>query len=629
MRKTLLFKIIAILFPFLFVLLLEVSLRIFSYGHSFDLFTEYPQTPGYLVFNPHASEKYFTNSQFAPVGNSEFFKKEKDLNTIRFFVLGESTTIGFPYFHNGSFHRWLLYRLMHAYPEKNFEIINLSLTAVNSYTIRGFAEELVNYEPEAVLIYVGQNEYYGGLGVASSQTIGGNPAIVNKLLKIRAFRIVQLLMNLHGKIAGLINNHNSKGEVTRMELMVGDQKIPYQSELYQKGINQFQYNINSTLATLNQNNIPVFFSNLVSNIKDLKPFISDDQENNNALDNYKKAQASYKEGDFQKAKEFFIKAKEKDLLRFRAPEELNAMIEEFCNQYPNTYFVDTKSELEKNTPHQILGNELFTDHVHPNLKGYALMANAFFKKINESQILPPSKIKTTEEQLLKEMPISPVDSLAGEFRIMTLKGHWPFYDSLYVNKPIPENTFEEKQAAKLFRNKEDWSTVHNALYTHYMASKQLRQAARIAEGSVLEYSEDPEFYEKAAMINGEIGNKKKAAFYFQKSFGFAPSFDKARYLFVLYLQMDKPQKSQPFLNYAIANNTRNMNLSSLKPLVDKIIQLKEKLQNEPGNVLVMNEIANMYLVMDNKDGAQKYVEHVLKIDEKNAEALGMMGKLNK
>jgi Tfp pilus assembly protein PilF len=38
----------------------------------------------------------------APTGNSEPFKKIKDENTCRIFVLGESTTIGYPYFHNGS-----------------------------------------------------------------------------------------------------------------------------------------------------------------------------------------------------------------------------------------------------------------------------------------------------------------------------------------------------------------------------------------------------------------------------------------------------------------------------------------------------------------------------------------------
>jgi tetratricopeptide (TPR) repeat protein len=625
MKKNLLFKIIAILLPFLFVLLFEGSLRIFNYGQRFDLFVEYPQTPGYIVFNPHASEKYFPDKKFATFGNSEFFKKKKDNNTIRFFVLGESTTIGFPYFHNGSFHRWLLYRLMHNYPDKNLEIINLSLTAVNSYTVKGFAEQLVNYEPDAVLIYVGQNEYFGGMGVASSQTIGGNPAVVNMILQMRQFRIVQLLMNGYGKISKLVHKQ-PEGELTRMELMIGDQKIPYRSKLFEKGIDQFKYNMNATLNLFQQKKIPVFFSNLVYNIKDLRPFISDEKESPNAMFCYNEAKSLYDGKNYEKAKESFVKAKELDLLRFRAPEELNTLIKNLCNQYPNTYFVDSKSELEKHAPHQILGEELFTDHVHPNIEGYSLMSNAFYNKIMESQILPKPQIEMSDEQLRKNMPISPVDSLAGEFRIMTLKGHWPFYDSLYVNMKIPENTIEEQLAAKLFRNEADWLDVHTSLYNSYINSTQQHKALKVAEGSVLEYAANPEYYESAAMMNGQIGNEKEALFYFKKSFQMAPSFDKARYIFVIYLKMDEPEKSIPYLDYSIADN-KGMNLYTIKPLVEQIIQLQKRLKTNTADVEILNEIAEAYLKMENRDGAMKYVNMVLMADARNGKALEMKKKL--
>ncbi|HZE84949.1 MAG TPA: hypothetical protein VE035_11620, partial [Puia sp.] len=122
------FRLIGILIPFLLIFILEVLLRIFHYGDDLSLFMEYPADKTYLVMNPAASKKYFTHQANATTGNIEPFKKEKDGNTLRIFVLGESTTIGYPYFHNGSFHRWLQYRLMHEFPDKNFEIINTSLT---------------------------------------------------------------------------------------------------------------------------------------------------------------------------------------------------------------------------------------------------------------------------------------------------------------------------------------------------------------------------------------------------------------------------------------------------------------------------------------------------------------------
>ncbi|HEX3933140.1 MAG TPA: hypothetical protein VHW43_00585, partial [Puia sp.] len=146
---------VALLLPFLVLFLLEAGLRIFDYGYDTSLFIGYPSDQRYLVLNPNASRKYFTDPAMAPTGNSEPFLKLKAENTSRIFVLGESTTIGYPYFHNGSFHRWLQYRLMRTFPGRSFEIINLSVTAVNSYTVLGFAKELVDYQPDAVLIYSG------------------------------------------------------------------------------------------------------------------------------------------------------------------------------------------------------------------------------------------------------------------------------------------------------------------------------------------------------------------------------------------------------------------------------------------------------------------------------------------
>ena len=195
-KRSLIFKITAILLPVLILILIEFSLRIFQYGNNLDLFMEAPDRPDYLVLNPAAARRYFINPAFAPTGNSELFKKNKEKSTLRIFVLGESTTIGYPYFHNGSFHRWLLFRLMHEFPDREFEIINLSLTAVNSYTVLGFAKEIVKYQPDAVMIYSGHNEYYGTLGVGSTNSVGNNSRVIQLVLALRKLRIVQLVTGL-------------------------------------------------------------------------------------------------------------------------------------------------------------------------------------------------------------------------------------------------------------------------------------------------------------------------------------------------------------------------------------------------------------------------------------------------
>ena len=273
--RTWLFRGIAIVLPLIFLLLLEGILRLGHYGYDTALFVEAPGNSDYLVFNPTASRRYFTDEGNATTGNREPFRKVKEAGTLRIFVLGESTTIGYPYFHNGSFHRWLQYRLMRDFPDKKLEIVNIALTAVNSYTVLGFAREVVHYEPDAILIYTGHNEYYGALGVGSTNKLGGNPALVSTLLWLRQFRVVQLFGQGIGKLRRLFSSSASKTGKTRMELMVGEQEIPYGSPLFERGITQFRTNMDKTLAVFHDQKVPVFISNVVSNLRDQHPIKGD------------------------------------------------------------------------------------------------------------------------------------------------------------------------------------------------------------------------------------------------------------------------------------------------------------------------------------------------------------------
>src|SRR6185436_5521616 len=83
------------------------------------------------------------------------------------------------------------------------------------------------------------------------------------------FRVVQLLSDV-----GELFRQKPTGVGTRMKMMVADGEIPLDSELYQRGITQFELNMREVLRILHQHNVPTFFSNLVSNQKDLRPFIS-------------------------------------------------------------------------------------------------------------------------------------------------------------------------------------------------------------------------------------------------------------------------------------------------------------------------------------------------------------------
>jgi tetratricopeptide (TPR) repeat protein len=146
---------------------------------------------------------------------------------------------------------------------------------------------------------------------------------------------------------------------------------------------------------------------------------------------------------------------------------------------------------------------------------------------------------------------------------------------------------------------------------------------------VLEHPTDQAYYERAAMLNGELGNHAKSIAYFEKAFDLFPTFDRARYLFVLYLRLDKPFEALPYINYGIKHNASTFDLVRLKEQVEEIVRLKEALKSDSMNVRVINHIADAYVKMDNLDGGNKYVNKVLRIDHQNKEALLLSSHINR
>jgi len=586
-KKLLLFKVLAILFPFVLLVILEFVLRLCNYGHNTDLFVKYPKDDRFMQMNYYASDKFFSDTTNATKGNSELFTVNKAPNTFRIFVLGESTTIGYPYFHNGSFHRWLQFRLMQMYPDRNFEIINLSLTAVNSYTVLDFGRQLAKYQPDAIMIYTGHNEYYGALGIGSTSYVGSNHFLVETLLKLRDLKLVQLLNNSIKKVAGVFSSKKIDDRETLMKRMAAKQELPYGSKEYQAGIDQFDKNMNELCSLFNDEKIPVFLSTVVSNEKDLPPFISNGTGLNSATYFYKAGQNAYAKADYVTAKQDFDKAKELDELRFRAPEEINTIIKKLAGEYPVVHLVDTKKLFEQYSPHGIIDSETILEHVHPNVYGYAIMSEAFYQAFQQQHLITDSAQKViTFDELRKEMPITRMDSLSGQYQVMMLKTGWPF------NQPIPKDfrlgdNLEDTLADKVGLNHMEWRVAMGQIYEHDKQVNNKEGALRVFEAMSLEYPQNEQFCGYAANLNAIVGNYDMAAFYYKKLNTIAPSDQLTQTELQMYLRADEPEKALTVVK-DLAQNVQ----AQAGAAITQIITDKATLKKDPANQQASARIAS-------------------------------------
>src|SRR6202142_1093292 len=172
--KRRIFAGVTLIIPIVILVILELGLRLFRYGPDISLFT--PIDAGgktYLVMNPGVGKRYFPGTGFSPATSLDAFEKEKPPGTLRIFCLGGSTTVGYPYWFNAAFSTFLRYRLPAIFPDRSIEVINLGMTATNSFTVLDIARELGGVSPDCIIVYDGHNEFYGALGVASRESPSG------------------------------------------------------------------------------------------------------------------------------------------------------------------------------------------------------------------------------------------------------------------------------------------------------------------------------------------------------------------------------------------------------------------------------------------------------------------------
>jgi len=433
------FYLLLFVIPILFFVLLEAGLRLFNYGNDKRVWVNISQDM--QILNPEIGYRYFLTTKNLPFSVESFIYKEKKENSFRVFVVGASSAAGYPYLSSASFSKFIRKKLEILYPKKIIEVSNFSMSAINSYTVRDLMPELLKKEPDLILIYLGHNEYYGALGVGSLESLGSSRFIVNTTLWLNKFKTTELLRIIVKGLSGLFSSGNEITGGTMMAQMAQDKLIEYKSDIYWSGIEQFEGNLRDILSMCRDAGVPVIASTLSSNIKDQKPFVSVDVSRYPPAEKiYEDAKEELMLGNADSAKSLFIYAKDLDALRFRAPEQINETIIRICNDY-NYPFIRSDSLLNSMSQSGIVGDNLMTDHLHPNVRGYQLIGNLFFSEMKKYGYLPTTEPSDLDESTADSLVyayynFTPFDSTVADFRIKILKNDWP-----YINpkNQVPRN----------------------------------------------------------------------------------------------------------------------------------------------------------------------------------------------
>lgn len=485
-----LFLALTLLVPILVFGIVEGVFRIARPDGGLPLFVPASFVNGeYLVANPRLGARWFAGIENAPAPAPEMFAQRKPDRSFRVFVLGESAAAGFPYPRNVTFSRLLRDALRDVLPVDSVEVVNLGIAATNTFAMLDIANAVADQRPDAILIYAGHNEYYGALGAASRVSIPGGAFAVRVYLRLLRLRSVLALRDAIAAIRQRGGRSEDNLEAASlMEVLARDRQVPLESGTYKRGASQFQTNLEAIVRVFRRDRIPVLIASVASNLRDQPPFAGAANSGRGGADSaFQLARTDLANGDTANADRLFARARDLDVVRFRAPGEFNQIIRTVSGRTGATY-VPVAEAFAAASPAGIPGSNLFLEHVHPNRFGQALIARVFFETLLKENLLGRAdtlRLRSWDDYY-RGMTLTPFDERIAFHITRTLKSHWPFVpvdqQVDYRGQYVPTNLLDSLAFA--VSRGDRWEIAKLQLAADYERRRQFDSAATEYAGLV-------------------------------------------------------------------------------------------------------------------------------------------------
>ena len=266
-RRRNIFRLLCVCLPLLGLALLEGALRFSGWGGYPDFFRELPLPDGttLVVSDKAGSSSYFYANREKPGTNDEFsLVMPKPDNTTRIFLCGASAIKGFPQPSAFTAAAFLEQMLQGIWPDRQVEVINFGTTAVASFPVLDIVKQAVHYEPDLIILYLGNNEFFGAYGVASVNQGIAAPTILAAQFRLRSLAIMQVAQELVGESVDLEGR-------TLMEAMIGDVHIEPDSDLREGAARLLHAHVSQIALACKASQVPLLICLPAANERGLAP----------------------------------------------------------------------------------------------------------------------------------------------------------------------------------------------------------------------------------------------------------------------------------------------------------------------------------------------------------------------
>ena len=444
----------AVFLGFVPLFLLELGLAMFGLGEPSAHLDPYAGFSNVYrqVFVPHGnSENYGTSPAVLGWFEPQLFPVPKPRIEFRVFVVGGSTVQGRPYGVLTSFSTWLELLLQAMDPTKRYRVVNVGGISYASYRLLPIVDELLNYEPDLLVIYSGHNEFLEDRTYETLKRPNLVTEIYGLVSKLRTYNVIE------AQFMKPLPKHSISGSMLGPDVqellnsVVGLDAYHRNQKWQDNVVRHYRHNLRAMIGSAQAANVPVILVNPVSNVSSTRPFksvhgedISTDDilrfsrllkqskeilvvEPSRALQKLKAALAI----DPRMAEAHFLVGKAHEALA-NADEALNAYERalefDVCplrilevmrvavsgiSRETVTPLLDAKEVFEQKANTKLFGAKMFVDHVHPTIEAHQLIAAKLSELIVENKLVFPQSDWSDEQ--IADMYLAHLSSLDDSY----------------------------------------------------------------------------------------------------------------------------------------------------------------------------------------------------------------------
>ncbi len=430
-RRRWLGRLAALAFGLLLLCLAELILAAAGYGGPRRLFLRVPEGGGAesYVTNYRAFRATFASNPVIraldkyPAPPAQRFPAAKPQGVYRVAVMGGSAAMGYPHRLNGSFPRLLEEVLNVVCAGARFEVVNVGVPAVNSYSVLERCGEVLGYEADMLVVYSGHNEFYGAYGPASAIPLSSRRPVALAQMWLRSRRLSLLVADALARLQQAPDPEEEETHLVR--IMPRRTDVRFGDATYERTRANYRANLSAVAAQARRRGAPVVLCTPGANLRDFPPlgslhapdFTAEKERDwrrlmeearelegagqtqealerlraaaalspGHAETRYRLARLLEAAGKPDEAAAHYGAARDLDTVRWRIGSDFNTAVRGLAAELGggDVILADVAAHLEREAGGPP-GAGLFLEHVHPSLDGNLAIAEAIARAIGAS-----------------------------------------------------------------------------------------------------------------------------------------------------------------------------------------------------------------------------------------------------